>query len=322
MPNSQISATPKFWGRKCKILVTLTDGTVVNSDGSSTSSAIDVSPLRVVGSIEDNIVNSNNPCEITIFNLNRFTEKLLLMKADKLIIELGYDNDELYGVVFRGNVTSTFRTKANVTDYTLTINALGDYDILASGIVATTIRRGTNYRDLLEQVASSSNLKVGEVPEGWGEDVQLSKGMSVLGKTRDVVQGIARSTNSMIRISNGEINVVQLQETPKEAYELNYQTGLVGQPVQTNEGIDFQCLINPNLKLNSWVHISNNLIQETIADFGQVQNPSLDVDGLYRIISRKFQFDTRGNAWYINCKAVTQTGGLPDFLQEGATQGI
>ena len=320
--SNQISALPRFWGRKCKILVTLTDGTVINSDGSSTSSAIDVSPLRVVGTIEDYVTNSNNPCEITIYNLNKETENLLLRQADKLIIELGYENDAIYGVVFRGMITSTSRSKANVTDYILTLKALGDYDILACGIVATTIRRGSNYRDLLEQVASSSNLKVGEVPEGWGEDKQLSKGMSVLGQTKDVISGIADSTNSMIRISNGEINVVNLQETPKEAYELNYHTGLVGQPIQTNEGIDFQCLINPNLKLNSWVHINNNLIQETIADFGQVQNPSLDVDGLYRIVSRRFEFDTRGNAWYIKCKAVTQTGGLPDFLQEGATQGI
>lgn len=321
---TDISLAPKFWGRKCRILITLTDGTSVNPDGSSASSAIDVSDLRVVGTIEDNIQNSNNPCEITIFNLNRETEKLLLTKADKLIIELGYNNEALYGIVFRGMVTSTNRTKANVTDYTLTIKALGDYDILAYGIVATTIRRGTNYRELLEQVASNSNpaLTVGEVPEGWGEDVQLTRGMSCVGKTRDVISGIADSTNSMIRIENGEINVVQLQEQPKEAIELNYKSGLVGQPVQTNEGVDFQCLINPNIKLNSWVHINNSLIQETIAEFGQVQNPSLDVDGLYRVVSRRFEFDTRGNPWYIKCKSVTQTGGLPDFLQEGATQGI
>lgn len=315
---------PKFWGRKCKILVTLTDGTVVNTDGSTTSSAIDVSPLKVVGFVEDNIQSSNNPCEITIYNLNRNTEMLLLTKASRVSIELGYENKELYGVVFNGVVTSTSRTKVNVTDSTLTIKALGDYDILACGVVATAIRRGSNFREVLEQVAVSStpSLKVGDVPEDWGKDKKLSKGMSLAGKTRDIVSGIAKSTNCMLRISGGQINVVSLQEKPTKAYELNYKTGLVGQPIQTNEGINFQCLINPNLKLNTWVHISNALIQETVTDFGQVPYPSLDVDGLYRIIGRRFEFDTRGNAWYIHCKAVSQTGGLPDFLKDGATQGI
>lgn len=319
-----ISNNPKFWGRNWKIIVTLTDGTVVGDDGSSTSLALDVSSLRVTGSVSDNLVSSYNPCEITIFNLNRDTERLILSQGDKIYIEAGYLNPELYGAIFSGHIYQAKRGKANVTDYTLTLRALGSYDILSIGIVGTTARRGANYRELLDLVAQSSDppLEVGEVPEGWGEDKQLSKGISLVGKTKDVIKGIADSTNTMIRIDEGKINVIQLAESPKEAFELNYKTGLVGQPVQTKEGVDFQCLLNPKMKLNSWVHINNAYINEVDVEFGDPVVQKLDTDGLYRIVERQFQFDTRGNDWYLNCKAISQSGGLPDMLLDGATKGI
>lgn len=322
-----ISSTPKFWGRNWKIIVTLTDGTVLNNDGSSSSLGLDVSSLRVTGNITDKVLSLYNRAIITIYNLNRDTEKLILSQGNKIYIEAGYKDPELYGAIFSGTIYQARRGKANVTDYTLTLNALGDYDFLSQGIISTTIKRGVNYRELLDQIAKSSDppLEIGEVPDGWGKDKQLSRGMSLVGKTKDVIKGIADSTNTMIRVDGGKINVISLTDKPTEAFELNYKTGLVGQPTQTKEGVSFQCLINPKIKLNSWVHINNSLINEVDIDYGNenatTQIP-LDVDGIYRVIERQFQFDTRGNDWYINCNAYTQTGQLPAFLVDGATKGI
>lgn len=320
----EISTNPKFWGRKWKIIVTLTDGTVINSDGSSSSFAFDLSSLRVTGTISDNLVSSYNPAEIVIYNLNRETERLILSQGEKIYIEAGYNNPELYGAIFSGTIYQAKRSKANVTDYILTLRALGSYDILSAGIIGLTARRGSNYRELLDLVASNSNpkLEVNQVPEEWGTENQFSKGVSLVGKTSDVIKGIAESTNSIIRIEDGKINVIQLAEQPSEAIELNYKTGLVGQPTQNREGVMFQCLLNPKIKLNTWVHINNALISEMDIEYGEMMVQSLDVDGLYRVVERNFSFDTRGNDWYLNCKAISQSGGLPDLLVDGATKGI
>ena len=322
-----IKSDPKFWGRKWRIVITLTDGTVLDDKSSTTSYGLDVSNLRVTGTITDKVLTSYNRADITIYNLNRTTEKLILSQGKKIVIELGYQDPDLYGAVFSGTIYQAKRGKANVTDYTLTLHALGDYDVLTQGIISATIKRGTNYRDLLEQVAKSSDpiLEVGEVPEDWGKDKNLSRGLSIVGKTKDVLKGISDSTNTMLRIDGGKINVISLTDKPTEAFELNYRTGLVGQPAQNKDGVAFQCLINPKIKLNSWVHINNAIINESDIDFGnanaQTQIP-LDVDGLYRVIERQFQFDTRGNDWYINCQTYTQTGALPAFLIDGATKGF
>lgn len=309
----------RFWNRRWKIIVILDDGTQIDE-----KTGIDVSNLRVTGNFSDSIVSSYNPCELTIYNLNRETEKLILAQGKEIYIELGYESPELYGSLYHGTVFQSLRSKANVTDYTLKLKALGSFDILTEGVVGTAIKRGSNYRDLLETVAKSSipALELGEIPEGWGEDRTFSRGMSVAGRTKDVLNGIADSTNSIIRIDDGKINVIQLAQQPTEAVEMNYKTGLVGQPVQDKQGVNFQCLINNQIKLNSWVHINNALINEMETEYGEMAVQSLDVDGLYRVVERNFQFDTRGNAWYMNCKTVTQNGGTPDMLLDDATEGI
>ena len=314
----------RFWGRKWRIVIVLEDGSVLNDDGTTTATGLDVSNLRVVGTIEDNIVSSYNPCELTIFNLNRDTEKLILAQGKEIYVELGYESPELYGSIYHGKIYQTHRSKANVTDYTLTLKALGSFDILSEGVVSLSAKRGTNYRELLDIVAQSStpSLEIDEVPEGWGEDRTFSRGVSLAGRTKNILDEIATSTNSIIRIDDGKINVIQLAQEPTEAIELNYNTGLVGQPVQDRNGVNFQTLINPQIKLNSWVHINNALINEASLEYGEMAIQPLDIDGLYRVISRQFQFDTRGNEWYINCKSITQTGGTPDMLVENATEGI
>ena len=98
------NTAPPLWGRKWKIIITLEDGTTLNSDGSSTSTGLDVSNLRVTGSISDTLVSSFNPCEITIYNLNKETEKLILSQGKEIYIELGYNAPELYGNVYTGKI--------------------------------------------------------------------------------------------------------------------------------------------------------------------------------------------------------------------------
>lgn len=309
----------RFWNRRWKIVIVLEDGSNLDE-----KAGIDVSNLKVTGTFSDNLTSSYNPCELTIYNLNRTTEKLILSQGKEIYIELGYESPELYGNVYHGIIYQALRSKANVTDYILTLKALGSYDILSEGVIGTTIKRGSNYRELLDTVANSSvpALEIGEIPEGWGEDKTFSRGVSVAGRTKDVLNGIADSTNSIIRIEDNKINIIQLEQQPTEAIELNYKTGLIGQPVQDRNGVNFQSLINTQIKLNSWVHINNALINEASMEYGDMLIQSLDVDGLYRVVERQFQFDTRGNAWYINCKAITQTGGTPDMLVENATEGI
>jgi hypothetical protein len=102
---------------------------------------------------------------------------------------------------------------------------------------------------------------------------------------------------------------------------LNAQTGLVGMPHQTDEGINLKCLINPNLDLDSWVKLDNQSIIQNQLGFG-VPQTLLDMDGLYRIIAIEATGDTRGQEWYFDITAINQLSSLPSMFTSPSQSGF
>ena len=327
MPTLQASASINrypYWGRKWRVVVILDDGTELGNN-TTQNTGLDVSSMRVVFDVKRNWQLAKQTAECTIYNLNHDTEKQILSRGVKLYIEAGYADGVNYGAIFSGDIWQTKRGKDGKVNYTTTIQAISDNDAMNWGIVNFSIRRGTNYRDLLAAIAQNSDpqLELGEMPEGWGENMQLSRGMSITANLRDVLKTVGSSTNSIIRIDENKINVHQLQvQEVGEAFEMNYKTGLVGQPIQTKEGINFTCLLNPRIAVGSWVHINNALIQEMSAEFGENLIPNLDVDGMYRVVETTYRGDTRGNDWYMYNLGITQAGALPTFLADSSMRGI
>ena len=83
-----------------------------------------------------------------------------------------------------------------------------------------------------------------------------------------------------------------------------------------------RCLINPVIKINTRVQISQASIQQAqlFVDVGggvtNPQNskiPSLTADGIYRVLQIEVNGDTRGTPWYmdLNCFSPTLAGFVP-----------
>jgi meiotically up-regulated gene 157 (Mug157) protein len=89
---------------------------------------------------------------------------------------------------------------------------------------------------------------------------------------------------------------------------LNAQTGLIGRPTMTVNGLELQCLLNPRIDVGSLIQIDNSTIQRSAIDTSdkavleRADRVSSDAfvssNGLYRVYSRQFTGDTRGNEWY------------------------
>lgn len=81
---------------------------------------------------------------------------------------------------------------------------------------------------------------------------------------------------------------------------INEQTGMVGMPVQTLQGIVVRSLINPDIGVNQLIQLNNADIQPATFDpsvSGQVNNqllPALDPNGIYRVLMIEWTGDTRG----------------------------
>lgn len=95
------------------------------------------------------------------------------------------------------------------------------------------------------------------------------------------------------------------------AVALNADTGLIGDPSQTDDGVSAQCLINPSMKLNTLVHIDSSAIATKALQNAESVVSSFSANGVYRIIKLTYEGDTHGDPWYCTFDAITQDGANP-----------
>ena len=144
----------------------------------------------------------------------------------------------------------------------------------------------------------------------------LPRGKVMYGMARKFMRSEARNTTCSWSIQDGQMVMVEDKGVlPGEAIVLTHETGLVGTPEQTNEGVKVRCLINPQLKINGQIKLDNKSIQEAKTDLksSSQRPPKLDNDGLYRILKVEFQGDTRGTDWYADmiCVGMDGTSSTP-----------
>jgi len=302
-----------YYDRKWRVLVLKADNTT----------AIDVSNLRVVFNIQDNVTQSNQKGDVSIYNLTAAEEKAIIFEGKRVIIEAGYEGGP-YGQIFDGNIIQPIRYTENAVDRVCKLICLDGDDFLNLGFCNTSIKRGMTVRDVVKQLVKSSTppIEIGSIADDFGK-FQISRGFSAFGNVGDYLRQIVKGENATAYVSDGILHITKLTEQPTNdrATELNYKTGLIGTPTQTYEGVNARALLNPRIGLNDWVKLNNQDIKEREIFVGDLQT-ILDLDGLYRTIQRAFIGDTRGNDWYVDLTTITQAGMIPYMLMDPQANGF
>ena len=85
--------------------------------------------------------------------------------------------------------------------------------------------------------------------------------------------------------------------------------GLVGFPQQTQDGVNFTCLLNPLITIffpPMLIKLDNSLIRQIAFSYGSASVSRLDQNYTYRVIGVTHEGDTRGNKWYSNVVGANQ----------------
>lgn len=292
-----------LYGRKYRIIVADKNG-----------NGRDVSNLRITFNIPSVILAQPQIAVIEIYNLNAETENWIIQHGARVVVEAGYEG-ELYGEIFDGNIIQPIRDKVDSTTYRLTLTALDGDQFMTYSIANFTALAGQTARSNITNLASKATVpaQLGTISSNLSKSA-LTRGKVVFGMTKDYLRQLAQSENAVFYYKNGKVHIVKAEDPPKNTiYDLSPTTGLVNVPTQSGVGISFQCMLNPNLDINTFVHIDNSLIREQQYDPSSATVPprSLDQDGIYRIVSITFDGDNRGDNWYCDCTAVSQAGILP-----------
>lgn len=291
--------------RKCSL--------VVGGDGRG----LELGDFRVVFKVNHADYETPNHADIRVYNLAGETAHRIRKEFTRVILQAGYESS--FGTVFDGNVRQVRRGRENGTDTYLDILASDGDRAYNYAVVNTTLAAGSTAADQVKaaQTAMAEHgVKAGDLPELPG--AKLPRGRVMYGMARTAMREVAQSTDTTWSVQNGTMQMVPIQGYRSgEAVVLTGESGLIGQPEQTNEGIKVRALINPRFRVGGRIKLDNASIKEfrteiKVGAFNRA--PRLDDDGLYRILAVDFLGDTRGNDWYADLICV----GIDDSAPIGS----
>jgi len=279
--------------------------------GKNTSSAsqktYDLSDMHIQFHVFSATTSTLKHADIVIWNLSKDKANALFKEFTTVKLSAGYEGS--FGLIFSGETAYVRIGKDDAVDSYVRITAQDADKSKNWSFSNFTLASGWTDDDLYKQLMNDFGdfgLQQGYKPSFTGNP--NPRALKVNGNTDDYMKGLAVRQNCDWFIEDGKVNLV-----PKGTYlpgtveVLSSETGLIGVPEQTFNGIECMCLLRPSIKTGGRVRIQNS----EIAQFGQ-QNvlqketglvvPSLQGNatgaGIYKSLCVEHFGDTRGNDWY------------------------
>lgn len=293
----------QLFGRKASLLVTQTE------------QALDLSQMHFTFNTKQEDEESPNNCSVRVYNLSSDTVVRIQGEFNKIVLQAGYEAAP-FGVIFQGNIKQFRVGKESPTVTYLDILAADGDSAYNFSMLNRTLAAGSDPNQRVAAVIDA--MKPHGVDQGQvqlpGTGGILPRGKVLWGLARDALRQQAVTHGCTWNIDDGKVNVTPLDGyLPGEAVVLNAQTGLIGRPEQTQEGVRARCLLNPRIRTGALVKIDNQSINRTQqqGDFakpgfqlaydkyvGLQMFADVTADGLYRCYVAEHRGDTRGQEWY------------------------
>lgn len=289
------------WMRQCSLVV-----------GDASGRGLELGELRMVFGVSKGALETPNSAVIRVYNPSEDTAATIRREFSKVVLQAGYKDG--MGLIFSGTIRQVRRGRENGTDTWLEIIAADGDWAYNFAVVNTTLAAGSKPADRM-QVCQAAFAEKG-IQEGYMADPGgngLPRGKVMYGMARQHMREAAADSGCEWSFQDGAVQVVKAAGyLPGDAVTLTHETGLVGTPEQTNEGIKVRCLLNPSLRVGGRIRLDNRSVLQLKTDLGfrAIFPPRLDRDGLYRILRLDFTGDTRGNDWYADALCI----GLDDTM--------
>jgi hypothetical protein len=284
------------WIRACSLTVGGLDITPNWEDASA--------GLRIRFQVKQSTIETTNALYARIYNVSGATAQLP-KEGDPVVLQAGYRDN--IGILFQGEVVQALKGKENPVDSYLDL-VCGDGDRAHNfGVLNKSFPAKTTGRQVFDAVAEEFGkfgVTVGHVTEDLAKLV-YPRAQAFFMMGRDVLHTLAHTIDATWSIQNGELQMVGKKETVGGGIVLNAQTGLIGIPIETIEGIIIRSLINPALKVNDQVVVDASSINRAEVVPGISQDLDINQlsllgtnDGAYKILAIDITGDTRGQEWY------------------------
>lgn len=298
------------WLRYCRLVV---------ATDSSNKVAVNLSEFRIKFTISQTVARKPSTAEIIVYNVSPETVNSIKIPLNTVrdsnrlivILEAGYQDG--HGQIFKGELWwKTVGRESQTDTYMKLVASIGDR-ACNYAVVSTSLPAGASQKSVFDK--ATETLKQNGVSVPKSPDLMASvlpRGKVIYQPLKNLLNNLADSNNFEFGFTDEGLATVPKDGSKKSTDEvvvLSADTGLIGRPVITPDGIEVKALLNPRLKIGALLQIDNSLINRQTFDtsFGlgnrdEATDSMLDSNGLYRIISREHIGDTRGTDWYTTMK--------------------
>lgn len=308
---------------------------------------IELGALRCQFSVSAMDVDAPPTALIRVFNLADSTAQQIQKEFQSVTLQAGYETGN-FGVIFSGTIIRVKKGRINNIDSFVDIMASNLDVIYNFGFVNKSLKAGSSFNDHLSAIKDSVNnssvakglsgaqaqgLQYGSTPDSLGTGGTLPRGKVLFGLARDKLGNVTDSTGTVWSIGpDGKVSIHPLtgylDGTP---VNINAQTGMIGVPTATTQGIEVSCLLNPLIKAGTRIKLNNADITTTTNSYQGAGFPAYSdyqffantsTDGTYVAMVVEHEGDSRGHGgdWKTNIIALAMdqsgnsgTGNVPAY---------
>lgn len=352
------------WMRYCELLL---------EDASKAS--IILGDLSVEFVINTHVQSSGSTATISIYNLSAETRNAIVSgKYKKLCLIAGYTgvlpdkNEEEpvipdymvgkaienppvksggpnYGEIFSGEIryafivgTGSSSDKQKQSETVLKIQAIDGHQAAMEATVNTTVAAGYDTSAIHRLTLRSFNpYGVTAGATGTMPPTRFPRGRVLYQTASQVMDNVAAQCRATWQFVDGKLQMVPEESYLERIVVLNSQTGMIGSPELTTEGVNIKCLIDPTLRLHGLVHINQAALnsmrnamesvnraaaeereaaakgnkaqpQAAPQDKQKTAQPPADIaaDGVYIVKGITYEGHTRDSKWYMTLTCVVR----------------
>ena len=299
--------------------------------GTASGTILDLSNMEYKFTTTAKVISTLASIDIRVYNLQAETVHQILEEGLQLKLIAGYETGNNYGQIFSGQIIQVRVGKERGTDTFIDISATDGDALYNQGFISITQARGSSPYSRLALIVANTSANVNGVnlqPDGLkyynsnNPTNVLPRGRVYHGLMRDHLRPAAAQCGADWNISDNSVNILGVNDVvpTNQIAVINAESGMIGLPQQTVDGIHVKCLLNPNIIHGQKIQLKNGSIQQmkiglSISEQAQyvLTSSPLNEEGLYKVIALSHEGDIRGgnsSPWYTNIICQSITAGL------------
>lgn len=309
------------FGRKVKVTIYVPDGSW--SQVFETDHLKGKQGLKITGTITKYFAVQPPQATIDIYNLSNVEAgNIMSMRFAKvgeqyveqplcIKVEAGYSKG-YFGEIFNGQILKPNMMRPDANNRVLRLTCIDGAEFYsASSGLTQTFNDGMNFYAIAQQIKENSNIDYSIELSPALQNTKVDGSFVGENTLSDTYQSIAEETGMIFSFKDGKAKLQSWSEminSVQKSYELSSETGLIGIPALSTDGIAVQSVLNPNLDVLGLIKLNNAEISIQQPDFltNRTLGAWLASDGLYRIIELTHNFDTTTGTFSTTCRCLAR----------------